>query len=195
MLRISTHCAIDAGSLVAKKLKGLRVASCAFAPFALRGRRKWFRKLRGNENPKREGRTLKRRQENGETEARRPAGSCLVRRCAGTGGFCTAALKESTSRAVKCRRGGDIIIVVHDGRGWLDQPSDARGDVFGLAQHPESFSLGDALASCHVPGWCQRAATRHATDQMTSKSRYVSDRLVSRMAINTEPPAALPFAS
>ena len=103
MLRISTHCAIDPGSLVAKKLKGLRVASCAFAPFALRGRQKWFRKLRGNENPKREGRTLKRRQENGETEARRPAGSCLVRRCAGTGGV----LHRRSQR--KHKQGGEVL--------------------------------------------------------------------------------------
>ncbi|MCJ8509941.1 DUF3991 and toprim domain-containing protein [Rhizobium lemnae] len=41
--------------------------------------------------------------------------------------------KESTRRAVKYRRGSSIIIVTHDGRGWFDPLSDAKGDVFALA--------------------------------------------------------------
>ena len=41
-------------------------------------------------------------------------------------------LKESTRKAVKYRRGGDIIIVIHDGNGWFDALSDAKGDVFSL---------------------------------------------------------------
>ncbi len=44
-------------------------------------------------------------------------------------------LKESTRRAVKHRRGSDIIIVIHEGRGWFDPLSDAKGDVFSLIQH------------------------------------------------------------
>lgn len=45
-------------------------------------------------------------------------------------------LKESTQRAVKYRRGeGQIVIVIHEGRGWFDPLSDAKGDVFDLAQH------------------------------------------------------------
>ncbi|AFL55226.1 hypothetical protein ABIE78_000157 [Sinorhizobium fredii] len=43
--------------------------------------------------------------------------------------------KESTRRAVKFRRGAEIIIVVHEGRGWFDPLSDAKGDVFGLVEH------------------------------------------------------------
>jgi len=43
---------------------------------------------------------------------------------------------ESTRRALKYRRGaGEIVIVSHEGRGWWDPQSDARGDVFNLAQH------------------------------------------------------------
>ena len=38
--------------------------------------------------------------------------------------------KESTRRAVKYRRGDDIIIVIHEGKGWFDPLSDAKGDVF-----------------------------------------------------------------
>jgi hypothetical protein len=43
--------------------------------------------------------------------------------------------KESTRRAVKFRRGAEIIIVTHEGRGWFDPLSDAKGDVFGLVEH------------------------------------------------------------
>ncbi|NKL23553.1 DUF3991 and toprim domain-containing protein [Rhizobium leguminosarum] len=43
--------------------------------------------------------------------------------------------KESTRRAVKFRRGAEIIIVSHEGRGWFDPLSDAKGDVFGLVEH------------------------------------------------------------
>lgn len=44
-------------------------------------------------------------------------------------------IKESTRRAVKFRRGGEIIIVTHEGRGWFNPLSDAKGDVFGLVEH------------------------------------------------------------
>ena len=45
-------------------------------------------------------------------------------------------LKESTHRAVKFRRGdGEIIIVIHDGRGWFDPLSPKKGDIFDLAEH------------------------------------------------------------
>ncbi len=42
--------------------------------------------------------------------------------------------KESSRRAVKFRRGSEIIIVTHEGRGWFDPLSDAKGDVFGLVE-------------------------------------------------------------
>lgn len=43
--------------------------------------------------------------------------------------------KESTRRAVKYRRRSEIVIVTHEGRGWFDPLSDAKGDVFGLVEH------------------------------------------------------------
>lgn len=43
--------------------------------------------------------------------------------------------KESTRRAVKFRRGGEIVIVTYEGRGWFDPLSDAKGDVFRLVEH------------------------------------------------------------
>lgn len=44
-------------------------------------------------------------------------------------------IRESTRRAVKYRRGDEIVIVTHDGRGWFDPLSSAKGDVFALAEH------------------------------------------------------------
>ncbi|WP_196236945.1 DUF3991 and toprim domain-containing protein [Rhizobium leguminosarum] len=44
-------------------------------------------------------------------------------------------IKESSRRAIKFRRGGEIIIVTHEGRGWFDPLSDEKGDVFGLVEH------------------------------------------------------------
>ncbi|RUX02779.1 DUF3991 domain-containing protein [Mesorhizobium sp. M2A.F.Ca.ET.037.01.1.1] len=53
--------------------------------------------------------------------------------------------KESTKRAVKFRRGDEIIIVIHDGKGWFDPLSDAKGDVFRLVEHLESVRFVEAL--------------------------------------------------
>lgn len=54
-------------------------------------------------------------------------------------------LKESTRRAVKYRRGSEIVIVIHEGRGWFDPLSDAKGDVFGLAEHLDGLSFSHAV--------------------------------------------------
>jgi hypothetical protein len=53
--------------------------------------------------------------------------------------------KESTRRAVKHRRGDDIIIVIHEGKGWFDPLSDAKGDVFSLIQHIDGVDFVAAL--------------------------------------------------
>ena len=43
--------------------------------------------------------------------------------------------RESTRRALKYRRAkGEILIVNHDGRGWWDPLSAAKGDIFDLVQ-------------------------------------------------------------
>lgn len=54
---------------------------------------------------------------------------------------------ESTRAAVKYRRGeGEIIIVIHGGRGWFDpMSSDAKGDVFDLARHLGATGFAAAL--------------------------------------------------
>lgn len=56
-------------------------------------------------------------------------------------------LKESTRRAVKYRRSeGEIVIVIHHGMGWFDPLSDAKGDLFRLAEHLGADGFGEALA-------------------------------------------------
>lgn len=58
--------------------------------------------------------------------------------------------KESTRRAVKFRRAAEIIIVTHDGHGWFDPLSNAKGDVFSLVAH---------LESADFPTCCERVAS------------------------------------
>ncbi|WCK80205.1 DUF3991 and TOPRIM domain-containing protein [Agrobacterium fabrum] len=55
--------------------------------------------------------------------------------------------KESTRRAVKFRREDDIIIVIHDDRGWFDARSDAKGDVFALTSYLHGIGFAEALAA------------------------------------------------
>ena len=58
--------------------------------------------------------------------------------------------KESTRRAAKFRRAAEIIIVTHDGHGWFDPLSDAKGDVFSLVAH---------LDNVDFPTCCERVAS------------------------------------
>ena len=52
--------------------------------------------------------------------------------------------RESTRRCLKYRRSaGEILLVTHEGRGWWDPGSTAKGDVFSLVQHLEpGLNLG-----------------------------------------------------
>jgi hypothetical protein len=85
--------------------------------------------------------------------------------------------KESTRRAVKFRRDDDIIIVIHDDRGWFDARSDAKGDVFALASYVNGIGFAEALVAVGdlvafqptVPTW---EKPLHRTQTMTS----VADR-------------------
>ena len=54
-------------------------------------------------------------------------------------------LKESTRKAVKYRRGDEIIIVIHDGKGWFDPLSDLKGDVFSLVDHLDDIGFAEVL--------------------------------------------------
>lgn len=81
-------------------------------------------------------------------------------------------MKESTRRAIKYRRDGEIAIVTHEGRGWFDPLSDKKGDIFSLINHldgvdfPTAVSAVAALCGLHVmaPLWSPPAKARHAGD-------------------------------
>jgi hypothetical protein len=55
--------------------------------------------------------------------------------------------KESTRRALKYRRNkGEVLIVTHEGRGWWDPQSQAKGDVFTLVRYLDpSLNFGHVL--------------------------------------------------
>jgi hypothetical protein len=55
-------------------------------------------------------------------------------------------VRESTRRSLKYRRGaGEIVIVNHDGHGWWDPLSQAKGDIFSLVRHLDpGLTFGDA---------------------------------------------------
>lgn len=77
-------------------------------------------------------------------------------------------LKESTRKAMKYRRGAAIIIVIHDGKGWFDPLSDAKGDVYSLIQHldgcdfPEAFVQVASLVGFvpSEPAWTRQPRER-----------------------------------
>jgi hypothetical protein len=54
-------------------------------------------------------------------------------------------LKESTRKAIKYRRDAQIIIVIHEGKGWFDPLSDGKGDVFRLVEHLEGVPFVEAM--------------------------------------------------
>ncbi|TWG94230.1 Toprim domain-containing protein [Mesorhizobium sp. J18] len=54
-------------------------------------------------------------------------------------------LNESTRRAMKYRRGDDIVIVIHDGKGWFDPLSEAKGDVYALVAHLDHVGFAECL--------------------------------------------------
>jgi hypothetical protein len=53
--------------------------------------------------------------------------------------------QESTRKAIKYRRGADIVIVIHEGWGWFDPLSDAKGDVFRLVEYLDHVPFVKAL--------------------------------------------------
>lgn len=86
-------------------------------------------------------------------------------------------LRESTPRAIKYRRGeGEIIVVIHQGRGWFDPTSDAKGDVLSLAQRlgsPDFASAAKAVADLvgfepSAPAW-QRKSKQYSPGAIISR--------------------------
>ena len=91
-------------------------------------------------------------------------------------------VRESTRRAIKFRRGADIIIVIHDGKGWFDPLSEAKGDVLSLIQHLDGASFAEALALAaglvgftpQEPRWVRPPRSRQ--DRMSPAERWQGRR-------------------
>ncbi|MBS3651874.1 DUF3991 and TOPRIM domain-containing protein [Pseudaminobacter sp. 19-2017] len=97
-----------------------------------------------------------------------------------TGGFAID-LKESTRKAVKYRRGDDIIIVIHDGKGWFDPLSDSKGDVYSLVQHLDGCDFLEAFVQiASLVGFepCEPAWKRQPRE--TEPDQSIPDRWAAR---------------
>ena len=98
----------------------------------------------------------------------------------------------STKRAMKYRRAqGEIVIVTHDGRGWWDPNSGAKGDVFTLVQH-----LDPSLNFSHVRQVLRRfvgVTPRYEPEERRRKGqgadRPVAERWAGRARLRTGCPA------
>lgn len=55
-------------------------------------------------------------------------------------------MRESSRRAMKYRRAAEIVIVNHEGLGWFDPLSDAKGDVFTLVERLHGGTFPEVLA-------------------------------------------------
>ena len=88
-------------------------------------------------------------------------------------------IRESTRRAIKFRRGDDIIIVIHEGKGWFEPLSDAKGDVLSLIQHLDGASFTGALALAadlvgytpQEPRWARPLRSRENTMSLAERWR------------------------
>ena len=91
--------------------------------------------------------------------------------------------RESTRRALKYRRAAEIVIVIHEGRGWFDPLSDAKGDVFALVAHLHGESFPEALdrvaglvgMTVNTPVW-RRPRRDASTDVSIAERRTNSER-------------------
>ncbi|MHA7883844.1 DUF3991 and toprim domain-containing protein [Nitratireductor rhodophyticola] len=87
-------------------------------------------------------------------------------------------LKESSRKAMKYRRSSEIIIVIHDGKGWFDPLSDAKGDVFSLVEHLDGVPFAASLYviaelvgfTPSEPVWTREARDR--TPELTIVERW-----------------------
>ena len=93
--------------------------------------------------------------------------------------------RESTRRALKFRRADDIVIVVHEGRGWWDPLSEAKGDVFLLVRHLERLKFPEAvervreLAGLPEPDIVFACPRRRGTQDVDIGARWAAKRLLS----------------
>jgi hypothetical protein len=94
---------------------------------------------------------------------------------------------ESSRASLKYRRGeGEILIVNHEGRGWWDPLSDAKGDIFTLIQFlepgrtfPEARRILRAFAGM-APTYPEALRTRRPISGVAVGERWARCRPLSR---------------
>lgn len=169
----------EASPRLSNPLQDSSIASCALAAFALRAGRKGVREECGKEIRKDDRRAIGEKMKRKDIEEIRERVGCGA--VLETSGFAID-VKESTRRAVKYRRGGAIVIVTHEDRGWFDPLGDGKGDVFSLVTHLDGGGFIEAFD--RVAGligfqsveadWAKAPATRSATG--TIHDRWISRR-------------------
>jgi hypothetical protein len=92
-------------------------------------------------------------------------------------------VRESTRRALKYRRGkGEFLIVTHDGHGWWDPLSQAKGDIFDLVQYLDrSLNFGQVrqVLRCFV-GVAPTYPTAIRAKQGRGPNRLLKERWAKR---------------
>ena len=89
--------------------------------------------------------------------------------------------RESTGRAIKYRRGNEIIIVIHGGKGWFDPLSDAKGDVFGLVEHLDRVPFASAVSVvADLVGFTASAAVWNPPVKNRAADQTVAERWTAR---------------
>lgn len=165
---------------LANPLQDSPIANPALAAFALRagreGSAKRAERKSGRDDRRAIGKMMKRRD---IEEIRERVGCGAVLEASGF----VIDVKESTRRAVKYRRGGEIVIVTHDGQGWFDPLSDGKGDVFSLVAHVDGGGFLEALDRVAgligfrsvEPSWMKAPPTK--TPTATIHDRWISRRV------------------
>jgi hypothetical protein len=101
-------------------------------------------------------------------------------------------VRESTRRALKYRRGkGEVLIVTHDGRGWWDPLSQAKGDIFDLVQYLDrSLNFGQVRQVLRrFVGVAPTCPTAIRTKQGRGPNRPLQVRWVKRPRLRPGSPA------
>ena len=99
---------------------------------------------------------------------------------------------QSTRRALKYRRGeGEILIINHDGRGWWDPTSQAKGDVFDLVQHfNPNLNFGQVRQELrHLVGIAPSFPTASRDRKGRGDDRPVRERWAARPPLRPGSPA------
>jgi uncharacterized protein DUF3991/Toprim domain-containing protein len=101
-------------------------------------------------------------------------------------------VRESTRRALKYRRGkGEVLIITHDGRGWWDPLSQAKGDIFDLVQYLDrSLNFGQVRQVLRrFVGVAPTCPTAIRTKQSRGPNQPLQERWAKRPRLRPDSPA------